>query len=450
MSNLAQMLASALFILRSADPRRLEARLGDRTAISTHIPEPAAEAPAPRPFSDEALLLTDAPVPGLPAGAATRPRPHGDELWTETVTDWTRLAALQSEWQELSESAAEPNPFYEPWMLLPALRSFAGRGEVEVVLVVGAHPSRAKGRTRLVGLFPLLRKRGRIELWRHPYCYLTAPLLRRGSERAALSCWLDHVATLSGVVRLEDTPGDGPLRAHLVDELYARGWPSLVSHSYTRAVLRRAPTAEEFLTRALAGKRRKELRRQRARLAEQGELSLEELPPGQDPRSWVEEFLELEAAGWKGREGVAAAHAQADRDFMAEMAVRAASEGRLQMLALRLNRKPVALKLNLISGEGAFAFKITFDESFSRFSPGVLLELDNVEKAHQLPGLRWMDSCAAPNRFMINHLWPDRREMQTVFFSTGGHLGALAVALVPLLHFVRARLPRREAQCPSR
>jgi hypothetical protein len=97
--------------------------------------------------------------------------------------------------------------------------------------------------------------------------------------------------------------------------------------------------------------------------------------------------------------------------------------------------------MNLFGGEGAFAFKITFDESFGRFSPGVLLELDNVERAHRVPALRWMDSCAAPNRFMINHLWPDRREMQTVFFATGSRLGALTVALVPLLHFLR-RLKR--------
>ena len=89
------------------------------------------------------------------------------------------------------------------------------------------------------------------------------------------------------------------------------------------------------------------------------------------------------------------------------------------------------------AGETGFAFKITFDETFSRFSPGVQLELDNVERVHRLPHLRFMDSCAAPNRFMINHLWPDRREMQTIFFSTGSRRGALAVAMIPLLHFLR-------------
>jgi CelD/BcsL family acetyltransferase involved in cellulose biosynthesis len=384
------------------------------------------ESRAPDPgFSDEALFLTDAPVPGrAPARAA-------GEVWTRAVSDWEALEALQPAWRDLAEAAAEPNPFYEPWMLLPALRSFAAATRVEVVLVFRGDA--------LIGLFPMELRRGRAGLWRHPYCYLTAPLLRRGCERAALRAWLDAIADRAPVIRLEDVPGDGCIRLLLVDELYERGWPALVSQAYTRAVLRRAPSAEDYLSRALPGKRRKEFRRQRNRLSELGRLTVEELPPGSDPQAWIEEFLALEAQGWKGREGVDAAR---DRAFMQQMASGAARSGKLQMLALRLDGRPIALKMNFGAGEGAFAFKITFDENFARFSPGVLLELDNVERAHQLPHPRWMDSCAAPNRFMINHLWPDRREMQTVFFATGSKRGALTVALVPLLHFCRRLLGR--------
>jgi hypothetical protein len=117
------------------------------------------------------------------------------------------------------------------------------------------------------------------------------------------------------------------------------------------------------------------------------------------------------------------------------------------MMALRLDGRPIALKYNLLAGDGSFAFKITFDEAYSRYSPGVLLELDNVHRLHELPQVRWMDSCAAPNRFMINHLWPERREMQTVFFSTGRTLPSLVLAVVPLFQFLRmrARLRKRAA-----
>jgi len=396
------------------------------TAVRS-VPRPKSEELPP--FSDEALLLTDAPVPGSAKPAAGKAQFHA-----RTVSDWTELEALEEIWHELAADAAEPNPFYEPWMLLPALRSFATGGNVEVTLVFRGD--------QLCGLFPVQRRRGRAEVWRHPYCYLSAPLLRRGCERAALRCWLDALAERAAVVRLQDIPGDGALRLHLVDELNERGWPALVSDAYTRAVLRRAPTADEYLSRALASKRRKEFRRQRARLSELGRLTTEELPPGADPRPWLRELLALEAQGWKGREGVDSLR---DADFLEAMADAAARRGKLQMLALRLDGRPAALKMNFLAGagQGAFAFKITFDESFARFSPGVLLELDNVQRAHQLPALRWMDSCAAPNRFMINHLWPDRREMQTVFFSTGRRLGALVVAVVPLVHFARRLLRSR-------
>lgn len=378
-------------------------------------------------FSDEALFLTDAPVPQGET-AARRPAGHA---WSRTITDWSLLETFREQWRELAVSAAEPNPFYEPWMLLPALRAFAARDRVEVVLVFRGDD--------LCGLFPVAHRRGRAELWRHPYCYLTAPLLRRGCERIAIRAWLDAVAAAAGMVRIEDMPASGQLRFHLVDELNERRWPALVTQAYTRAVLQRADTPGEFLARALAGKRRKEFRRQRARLSELGTLITDELAAGADPVPWLDELLALEALGWKGRAGV---DSVSDRAFLAEMAAGAAREGKLQMLALRLDGQPVALKLNLLAAEGAFAFKIAFDESFARFSPGVLLELDNVERAHQLPALRWMDSCAAPNRFMINHLWPDRREMQTLFFSTGSTQGALAVALIPLLHFFRRLVGR--------
>ena len=405
------------------------------------LPPPSPKADK-ETFSDEALILTDAPVPGIDRSGQARSPHQGNELWIETARDEAALIAIEPEWEELARNAVEPNAFYEPWMLRPALRAFGG-GKVEVVLVFAPHPSRAKGKRLLCGLFPVVFGKTRAELWRYPYCYLTAPLLRRGVGRSAVARFFDYLRGRAPFLRMQDVPGDGEFRLLLVDEIVRRRWPALVSETYTRAVLRRAGSAEEFLDRALAGKRRKELRRQRARLAEQGVLETLQLGEGEDPQPWLSELLTLEARGWKGKEGVDGGCRPAHRIFLEEMAREASSRRRLHMMALRLDGKPVAVKLNLVANESAFAFKIAFDEDFARFSPGVLLELDNVRAAHEMTGLRVMDSCAAPNRFMINHLWPDRREMQTVFISTGGAIGDLVVSLLPLLHFIRARIRRR-------
>ena len=403
-------------------------------------PAPPAAARASKPaFSDEALFLVDAKVPGQPA--PPRPELNPDSVWIETATTAAQLAAVAAECDDLAAAAIEPNPFYEPWMLLSALREFGAARPIEIVLVYGAHPSRRKGERQLLGLFPIeWRGAGPVrvaQLWQHRYCYLCTPLLRQGQGQRALARFFDWLSQGAALLRLPEIPGDGPFHDLLVNELNHRGWPSQVSAWYTRALLKPAPSGEHYLERALAGKRRKELRRQRSRLAEQGQLELCQLKPGDDLKPWIQDFVALEASGWKGRESVAVKNAAGDLRWFEEMSTEALRRGRLMMLGLKLDGRPIALKYNLLAGEGSFAFKIAFDESYSRFSPGVLLELENVQRVHEHKDLRWMDSCAAPNRFMINHLWTERRQMQTLFIAPGGNAKSLLLALLPLARWAR-------------
>jgi len=408
------------------------------------VPSGEAEPGIPR-FSDEALLLVDAPVPGRSAAA-----PVG-RVRMVAVSSLERLASIERQWQELGARAAEPNPFYEPWMLLPALRAFATGDRVRVLLALAPHPSPSnKGGWLLCGVFPVEITARRVQLWKHPYCYLCTPLLRAGYEREAVAAFFDWLEKHAPLVRLEDVPGEGPFRLLLVEELYRRRWPYAVSAWYTRALFKPAATGQDFLERSLNGKRRKELRRQRSRLAELGRLELFELAPGEDPSSSVEDLFRLESNGWKGRGKDAAIRKEAHRAYLLEMAKQAQERGKLMMMGLRLDGRPIAVKYNLLANEGSFAFKIAYDESFARYSPGVLLELDNVEKLHERKEIQWMDSCAAPERFMINHLWPDRREMQTLFFATGPMLASIAVALVPLVHLVRSVVKRIAARFAAR
>jgi hypothetical protein len=120
--------------------------------------------------------------------------------------------------------------------------------------------------------------------------------------------------------------------------------------------------------------------------------------------------------------------------------------GRLLMLGLFLDGRPIALKCNFLTPPGSFAFKIAFDESYSQQSPGVLLEMANVEHLHQARPVRWMDSCAAAEHFMINRLWRERRAVQTVLIATGRGLGDLTVALAPLARWLKRKVrpPRKK------
>ena len=62
------------------------------------------------------------------------------------------------------------------------------------------------------------------------------------------------------------------------------------------------------------------------------------------------------------------------------------------MLALCLDDEPVALKLNLLCPGGGHTFKIAYDERLEKFSPGVLLELENIRRMHE--SLTRMDGLA--------------------------------------------------------
>src|SRR6185436_15718227 len=134
-----------------------------------------------------------------------------------------------------------------------------------------------------------------------------------------------------------------------------------------------------------------------------------------------------------------------DRRGAALLHAPAARRGRLMMLGLRLAGRWIALKCNFLSGEGSFAFKIAYDEEYARFSPGTLLELENIRRFHAQPELRWMDSCADPDHFMANRLWLDRRGLADLVTTTGRAAGELMVSSLPLLHWMSRTLRRMPA-----
>lgn len=378
------------------------------------------------------------------------PASKDERMLVVVVRGHDALENVVPAWEALATQAIEPNVFYEPWLALPALKAFGG-DRVEFVLVFAN--TQADSRRRLCGLFPLERQErvlGRwpargVRLWRHPYCFLCTPLLRRGDAEAALRAFFDWLSdSRLRLVEFGQMTGDGPLQSLLVEAL--RKQPTLawwVEWS-TRALFRQAEDGDEFLRGALTRRRVKELLRLERRLAERGEMTYAALEPGGPVEPWIEEFLTLEAQGWKGRTGTAMAAQERHREFFRALAREAHKRGRLMMMSLRLDGQPLAHKCNLLAEQGGFCFKIAYDEAYSTYSPGVLLELEHIRRLHRA-GLTWMDSCAAPNHAMINRLWPHRRVLQRLVIATGG-LNAWVVALMPVFTWLKANIRSRVAR----
>lgn len=356
-------------------------------------------------------------------------------------------------WERLVEKAAEPNIFYEPWMLLSGWEKYGQHCNVQVALVYGPCRKNPSSAPVLCGLLPLERHRnlgglpiGNLQAWRYIHCFLRTPLVRSDCIEDTLNAlfdWLRDDPQGAAVLRLDSIASEGPLHRALIDLVHRRGHATWLRERHNRAMLVPADNAESYSQATTGRKRRHEIRRLRKRLAEQGQLESVMLEDDGNIDRWIDDFLRLESKGWKGRTATAFACHEVDRDFFRSIAHDAFRRRRLMMLGLRFNGEMIALKCNFLSGDGGFAFKIAYDEAYQQFSPGVLLEMDNITAVHNRPALRWMDSCADPNHPMIDRLWGERRTIESLWIATGRRFGNFAVSAAPPMRWLRETIARR-------
>jgi hypothetical protein len=113
------------------------------------------------------------------------------------------------------------------------------------------------------------------------------------------------------------------------------------------------------------------------------------------------------------------------------------------MLRLDLDGQPISMLAHLRTGRTAISFKIAYDEAYARFSPGVLLQMEWLERGLTLD---WTDSCAVPGHPMFESLWLERRPIITLMVPAGRPLARCACAFEQRLRALHAKLRRRSAR----
>lgn len=334
-------------------------------------------------------------------------------------------------WERLVARASEPHPFFEPWFLLPSLRQWGVADRVTVK--AWFHDG------RLAGLMPIVRSAKYYSHivthatgWLHANAFCGVPLVAAGLEEAfwcAVLAHFDRRARRALFLHLPMLPAEGPLAAALERVLAGGDRAHYVVAEENRALLAGELGAQAYLDESMSAKKRKELRRQHNRLAEEGTLAFERLEGEAGLAEWTREFLALEAAGWKGEAGSALASAPDTAALFTQSLSGAAAAGRLERLALRLDGRAIAMLANFITPPGAYSFKTAFDEAYARFSPGMLLQLENLALLER-PDVAWADSCAAQGHPMIERLWRGQRRMVSRNIAIGGPLRRAAFRLL--------------------
>jgi CelD/BcsL family acetyltransferase involved in cellulose biosynthesis len=330
------------------------------------------------------------------------------------------------EWRALATQAAEPNPFFEPEYVLPAAEFIGGRRLALLVVRTSDGWS---------ACLPIHRPRRwhrvpapAVATWQHRYCFLGTPLVRADRVESAVGTMTrELMCQPMAFVGFDSLTDDGPVRDALRASIEDEGGGELRVDAHERAALRRRATGHDYPS--LKAKQRHELARKRRRLEDELGAPLQMVDRAEDPEA-VDEFLELEASGWKGRLGTALASVELDAQFFRAVCRSFRGLGRLHLLSLQASGERVAMACNVRAGDGVFCLKTAFDERWRRYSPGAQLMHNHVSWFHEEEGATWMDSCVEPGNELVNRLWPDRRRIVTVALparSPTGHLARTAI-----------------------
>jgi CelD/BcsL family acetyltransferase involved in cellulose biosynthesis len=358
----------------------------------------------------------------------------------------------EASWRRLAERAVEPNPFAEPDFFVLAVRHFEGFADASLVIVedgpdfVAALPIAACTRPRLPP-----RRVASTGADPKQISGLQTPLIDRGAPDRAVGGLLDglHRAARNGewpgVVLLEECGTDGPVGEALMRQSRERGCPVHVKDTWERGTVTRAGKWES----PFDGKRRREIGRKQRMLTEHlgAEVTLVDRSRDGDA---LEGFFEMEASGWKGRDGGHAfARYPGMADWFREWHSRLSAAGRVTLLSLHAGTVPIAMSYFIRAGEGLICFRSAIDEEYSKYGPGAMLVAAALTFLRESTDAAWMDSMTWKDNAFFLGLMPERRTLSSLLIGTGGALDRAAVSALPTLerlvevrHRVQGRMAR--------
>ncbi len=253
----------------------------------------------------------------------------------------------------------------------------------------------------------LHKRMGFYDSWETPLSPSGVPAIAAHAATAAVQGLLGKI---NAPVLLRQLPRDGQAYALLKE----RAAHFHVLSEWERAGLQTVGTFEDWLQSNFDHKRRKELKRLRLRLSEQGMLETQRCAQSSELPGYIDDFLTLEAAGWKGNRGTALAQDAAMVGAMREGLAALFDAGKLRFWRISLDGKAIACLFAFVESGRATLGKIAHDEAFAKFSPGVMVILDATADFFADSDVLVADANAIPGHPMIDRIWRDRLPMVNV------------------------------------
>ena len=350
---------------------------------------------------------------------------------------------LVEELEHLCARSIEPNVFFNPRFLAPAMPRLEDR---EIRLAVIRDGDEERSRLRL--LVPLSVEKAPMPLgvpimrtWSNPFGPLGTPLIDRDDPVGVIEdCFTmlgrKHLQ-LPRVFVMPEVRLDGPFATILRSFASSRDLTLVTTNEIDRPFLESDLDPDDYLRKAVRSHHLREYRRQRRRLQEQGPVEHTVARTPDDIRLGVETFLTLEAGGWKGRERTAMAIDRFRAAFAREAVYRLAERDLCRVHTLSVGGKPIACLIVFIENGVAYTWKTAYDEAYSGYSPGAQLMLDVTRTHLDDPNIDATDSCAVPDHPIMSRLWMERRKVGTLVIGLTPEADRAARQAASQLHMYR-------------
>lgn len=325
----------------------------------------------------------------------------------EILTRKEAIKISSEQWDYLSDSSKNINPFFERWCLSPALKYLDCEKELYVVV--------AYIEDQLSVLFPIHIRRHAlrfryISVWQHSQCFFCEPLC---INRNLLYEVIHFVMVKMGlsIIRLP------------IHEKYAFGQDidsQSISFPFSRGVVSNFSELDSHFEK-LPRRTKLENKRIVNRLfSVTGALYI--CSRKDEERNWLEDYCQLENSGWKGRTGGSIQSTPDVYSYYQEVYNTAINSGRMEFQGLFNQCEVLAISLRICSKNKGFDLKTSYNEMFKELYPGVVLEIQNL-KALSNSAFEMIDSCATPGNRLINRIWPEQRNIQLSYYFDRGFIG---------------------------
>lgn len=316
----------------------------------------------------------------------------------------------RARWAALSAHAGAANVFAQDWFMDAALRH-AADGRDAMLAVVSHHSGPWLGVMPLVtasrfGRWPARIWRG----WSTTSQFLGMPLVAAQSADlfwASLLAFLDRQASGEILLHFGAFDADDPISIALLDRCSHEGRAFHIIHRFNRPAYRVGDDAADRSDAKVRSRLRSLLRRIER---DHGSVAITIFDPTQPCTPWIDAFLEMEASGWKGRNGSALGSAPETEALFRTVIERGHENGSARLASLSVNGRVIAMSSWFESPSWGHGFKMTFDEEYRAYAPGQLLMREISDRIGRRADMSF-DTCVPRDASNSHRLWPNNRRI---------------------------------------